>query len=75
MSDRPTTPDASTREAEKAEAERAPTPGDAGIPDDAEAAERARQDPELTGDLDQVGRHVEEMNRRGASQEGEGRIR
>lgn len=74
MPEQHTRPDEATREAEAHEARSDHDPGDVASRDDAEAAERALEDPDLTGDQAEVGRHVTEMNERGAHQDGEGRI-
>jgi hypothetical protein len=73
MADR-TTPDDETEAAETEDggvahgADRPPTT------DEEAAADRARQDPDIAGDPDDVAAHYEEMAERGVEQKGEGRI-
>jgi len=49
-------------------ADRAPTE------DEEAAADRARNDPSLAGDQEQVAEHFEEMTKKGVAEKGEGRI-
>ncbi|HEX3946717.1 MAG TPA: hypothetical protein VHW47_03390 [Acidimicrobiales bacterium] len=69
-----TTPDQETEAAEQddaavtAGADRPPTS------EEEEAAERAQDDPDLSGDQEKVGEHYREMAERGVEAKGEGRI-
>jgi hypothetical protein len=73
MADR-TTPDDETEAAETEDAavtrgaDRPPTT------DEEEAADRAREDPDIAGDPEDVAAHYDEMAERGVEQKGEGRI-
>jgi hypothetical protein len=50
------------------EADRMPTP------DEADLADEAAQDPNISGDHQDVAKHYKDMTDRGVAQEGEGRI-
>lgn len=70
----PTEPDKATEAAEDHEAGAAHEADRPATTDEEEAAERARRDPELTGDLEEVGEHYQDMTERGVEDKGEGRI-
>jgi hypothetical protein len=63
----PTKPDDATREAERAEADEPARPDRMPTPDEEQAVEDRKVDP-------QVRKNAEEMAERGAHQEGEGRV-
>jgi hypothetical protein len=69
-----TEPSAATEAAEEQAFNRAHQAGRGPSDDEAEAAERAAQDPALSGDQAEVAEHYREMTERGANQEGEGKI-
>ncbi len=62
-----TRPSDATRAAEKAEAQQAHVPDRAPTAEESQDAEQAPRDPEAAG-------HFEEMAKRGANQQGEGRV-
>ena len=68
-----TTPDNETYRAEDREATTAHEADRMPTPDEESAAERARQDPELSGDQQQVASHYREMSEIGKDERGEGR--
>jgi hypothetical protein len=70
----PTEPDKATDEAEEHEAGAAHDADRPATTDEEAAAERALHDPDLTGDLEEVGEHYREMTERGVKSKGEGRI-
>lgn len=63
----PTKPDDATREAERAEADADARPDRMPTPDEEQAADGRKVDPD-------VRTHEEEMAERGANQQGEGRV-
>ena len=65
MTQEGTPPDESTARSEPADAEAKHDPGRPPIIDDERAADRARSASRLSGELDEVGEHVTEMNTRG----------
>jgi hypothetical protein len=66
--------DESTREAEETEATASHQADRAASEDEVAAAERAADDPSLSGHRAEVAAHEQDMARRGVEAEGEGRI-
>jgi len=69
-----TRPDEGTRRTEEEDAAHDHLAGRPPTGDEAQAAERAAGDPNLSGDQAEVAEHYREMTERGVDQKGEGRI-